>query len=640
MEKGELKSKKRKRKHASDGVEAAIPKTQVKDSLNILPSVNGTTKSELHRKRKKKHKHQEKQSMLENSLLEPVDEAPRPMDTGEPRVVEHEGEDETTVLASGDALGDENQIRDASSQTDTEEEEALATTLTGKNTVPTDTDMTATSGLSLPSTGSDPKSFKDLNLSSKTMQAISDMKFEKMTEIQQRGIPPLLAGRDVLGAAKTGSGKTLAFLIPAVEMLSALKFKPRNGTGVIVVSPTRELALQIFGVARELMANHSQTYGIIMGGANRRAEAEKLAKGINLIIATPGRLLDHLQNTPSFVIKNIKALVIDEADRILEVGFEDEMRQIIKILPKDERQTMLFSATQTTKVEDLARISLRPGPLYINVDNTKEHSTVEGLEQGYVVCDSDKRFLLLFSFLKRQKNKKCIVFFSSCNCVKYHSELLNYIDLPVLDLHGKQKQIKRTNTFFEFCNVTKGTLIATDVAARGLDIPAVDWIVQFDPPDDPRDYIHRVGRTARGSDGKGKSLLFLQPSEVGFLKHLKEARVPLVEFEFPAKRIFSIQSQLEKLIAQNYYLNKSAKDAYRSYLQAYASHSLRSIFDVHKLDLVKVAKSFGFSTPPRVDITLGASMSRDKKKEGRRAYGSQPKQGQRFQRKRINENQG
>ena len=293
-----------------------------------------------------------------------------------------------------------------------------------------------------------------------------------------------------------------------------------------------------------------------MGGANRRAEAEKIVKGINLIIATPGRLLDHLQNTTGFVYRNVKALVIDEADRILEVGFEDETKQIIKILPKDERQTMLFSATQTTKVEDLARISLRPGPLYINVDNTKEHSTVEGLEQGYVVCDSDMRFLLLFSFLKRQKNKKCIVFFSSCNCVRYHSELLNYIDLPVLDLHGKQKQIKRTNTFFEFCNATKGTLIATDVAARGLDIPAVDWIVQFDPPDDPRDYIHRVGRTARGSNGKGKSLLFLQPSEVGFLKILKEARVPLVEFEFPAKRIFSIQSQLEKLINQNYYLNK------------------------------------------------------------------------------------
>lgn len=329
-----------------------------------------------------------------------------------------------------------------------------------------------------------------------------------------------------------------------------------SGTGVLVVSPTRELALQIFGVARELMAHHSQTYGIVIGGANRRAEADKLAKGVNLLIATPGRLLDHLQNTQGFVFKNLKTLVIDEADRILEVGFEDEMRQIVKILPSEERQTMLFSATQTTKVEDLARISLRPGPLYINVDHRKEHSTVEGLEQGYVICEADKRFLLLFSFLKRNLKKKIIVFFSSCNCVKYHAELLNYIDLPVLELHGKQKQQKRTNTFFEFCNAKQGTLICTDVAARGLDIPAVDWIIQFDPPDDPRDYIHRVGRTARGANGKGRSLMFLQPSEVGFLKHLKEARVPVVEFEFPASKIVNVQSQLEKLIGQNYYLNK------------------------------------------------------------------------------------
>lgn len=219
------------------------------------------------------------------------------------------------------------------------------------------------------------------------------------------------------------------------------------------------------------MKNHSQTYGIVMGGANRRAEAEKLSKGVSLLIATPGRLLDHLLNTP-FVFKNLKSLIIDEADRILEVGFEDEIRQIVKILANDDRQTMLFSATQTTKVEDLARISLRPGPLYINVDEEKQFSTVDGLEQGYVLCDADKRFILLFSFLMRmkEKKKKVIVFFSSCNSVKYYAELLNYIDCPVLDLHGKQKQQKRTNTFFEFSNAKNGVLICTDVAARGLDV--------------------------------------------------------------------------------------------------------------------------------------------------------------------------
>ena len=218
------------------------------------------------------------------------------------------------------------------------------------------------------------------------------------------------------------------------------------------------------------MAHHSQTLAIAIGGANRRQEADKLAKGVNLLIGTPGRLLDHLQNTAGFVVRNLRCLVLDEADRILEMGFEDEMRHIIRLIPSENRQTLLFSATQTTRVEDLARISLRPGPLYINVDRAKEASTVEGLEQGYVVCDADKRFLLLFSFLKRFAKKKVIVFFSSCASVKYYSELLNYIDLPVLDLHGKQKQQKRTNTFFEFRNAKGGTLICTDVAARGLDV--------------------------------------------------------------------------------------------------------------------------------------------------------------------------
>lgn len=180
--------------------------------------------------------------------------------------------------------------------------------------------------LSLPPVdGAVPEAFSDLKLSEKTMMAIGEMNFTKMTPIQARSIPPLLAGRDVLGAAKTGSGKTLAFLIPAVEMLTSLRFKPRNGTGAIIVSPTRELALQIFGVARELMKHHSQTYGVVMGGANRRAEADKLSKGVNLLIATPGRLLDHLQNTPGFVFKNLKTLIIDEADRILDIGFEDEV---------------------------------------------------------------------------------------------------------------------------------------------------------------------------------------------------------------------------------------------------------------------------------------------------------------------------
>ncbi|KIK97665.1 hypothetical protein PAXRUDRAFT_203280 [Paxillus rubicundulus Ve08.2h10] len=450
----------------------------------------------------------------------------------------------------------------------------------------------------------DREPFSSLELSEPTNKALADMGFKTMTPVQAKAIPPLLAGKDVLGAAQTGSGKTLAFLIPAVELLHRMKFKPRNGTGIVIVSPTRELALQIFGVAKDLMAYHSQTFGIVIGGANRRAEAEKLEKGVNLVVATPGRLLDHLQNTKGFVFRNLKALVIDEADRILEIGFEEEMKKIISILPNDNRQSMLFSATQTTKVQDLARISLRPGPLLIDVDKQEATSTVSTLSQGYVVCPSDRRFLLLFTFLKKNSKKKIIVFFSSCNSVKYHGELLNYIDVPVLDLHGKQKQQKRTNTFFEFINAESGILLCTDVAARGLDIPRVDWIIQYDPPDDPRDYIHRVGRTARA--GKvGKSLLFLLESELGFLRYLKDAKVPLNEFTFPAERISNVQSQLEKLLQKNYFLHQSARDGFRSYLQAYASYSLKKIFDINALDLTKVGKSFGFAVPPRININIG-----------------------------------
>ncbi|CAI8008878.1 Probable ATP-dependent RNA helicase pitchoune, partial [Geodia barretti] len=156
-----------------------------------------------------------------------------------------------------------------------------------------------------------------------------------MMEIQYRSIRPLLLGKDLMGAARTGSGKTLAFLIPAVELLYKLNFMPRNGTGVIIISPTRELSLQTYGVVTDLVSRHHHTHGIVMGGANRKVEAEKLSKGVNLLVATPGRLLDHLQNTQGFVYHSLQCLVIDEADRILQIGFEEEMRQIIKLLPRE-----------------------------------------------------------------------------------------------------------------------------------------------------------------------------------------------------------------------------------------------------------------------------------------------------------------
>ncbi|KAG1675927.1 ATP-dependent RNA helicase DDX18 [Nymphon striatum] len=440
------------------------------------------------------------------------------------------------------------------------------------------------------------------HISENSLKGIKEMGFTHMTEIQAKSIPQLLEGRDLVGAAKTGSGKTLAFLIPAVEMIKKLKFMPRNGTGVVIISPTRELSMQTFGVLKELMEHHSQTYGLIMGGTNRSAEAQKLSKGVNIIVATPGRLLDHLQNTPDFLYKNLQCLIIDEADRILDIGFEEEMKQIVKLLPQ-RRQTMLFSATLTKKTQDLMKLALKKEPIFVGIDENIEKATVEGLEQGYVMCQSDKRFLLLFTFLKKNRNKKVMVFFSSCMSVKYHHELLNYIDMPVMSIHGKQKQSKRSATFFQYCKAETGILLCTDVAARGLDIPKVDWIVQFDPPDDPKEYIHRVGRTARGEGGSGHALLILRPEEIGFLRYLKQAKIPVNEFEFSWSKIANIQPQLEKLICSNHYLHISAKEAYKNYVRAYDSHHLKNIFDVETLDLNQVALSFGFKVPPSVDLT-------------------------------------
>ena len=274
---------------------------------------------------------------------------------------------------------------------------------------------------------------------------------------------------------------------------------------------------------------------------------------------------------------------------------------------------MLFSATQTTRVEDLARLSLNK-PLYVGVDDTARDATVASLEQGYCVVPAAMRFLLLFTFLRKNMGKKVMVFFSSCNSVKYHAELLNYIDVPVADIHGKQKQAKRTSTFFEFCRAKTGVLLCTDVAARGLDIPAVDWIIQYDPPDDPKEYIHRVGRTARGTAGAGRALLFLTPEELGFLRYLRTARVPLNEYEFPTSKLANVQAQLEKLVAKTYYLHASAREAYRAYLLAYNSHALKDVYNVHRLDLNAVATSFGFQGPPRVNLNLES-----KAKHGRSA---------------------
>lgn len=633
------KKKKKKQKSASveqtagevNGDETAVTKKKKKKSKPIAEEGADESEKPIKKKKKKKIKPVEEELQDELNVQEEEDQMEDDKEKEEEsnsdgeEAADDDGENEEVPDVNGDEEiedADENNEEaeeDAKDEDDDEEEDMDDNDQDKESEEPKEQLPTSDSQLP-PSRKFD--SMREL-LCEQTMKGVDDMGFTDMTEIQYKTVMPLLNGRDILAAAKTGSGKTLAFLIPAVELIHKLNFMQRNGTGILIISPTRELSLQTFGVVRDLMQYHRHTYGIVMGGANRKQEAAQLEKGVNILVATPGRLLDHLQNTDGFIFNNLQCLIIDEADRILEIGFEEEMKQIIRILPK-KRQTLLFSATQTRKVEDLAKVSLKRAPLYVGVDDDKDTATADGIEQGYIVVPSDKRFLLLFTFLKKNLKKKVMVFFSSCNSVKFHAELLNYIDIPVLDIHGRQKQAKRTSTFFEFCTAETGILLCTDVAARGLDIPEVDWIVQYDPPDDPKEYIHRVGRTARGSEGRGHALLFLLPEEVGFLRYLKHAKVPLNEYDFTKAKISNIQQQLEKLIEKNFFLHKSAKDGYRSYIQAYASHQQKNIFNVGSLDLQKVAHSYGFRVPPSVNLNVHSSKSADKQVKSRnkmRQYG-------------------
>ncbi|KAK8962020.1 DEAD-box ATP-dependent RNA helicase 27 [Platanthera guangdongensis] len=202
------------------------------------------------------------------------------------------------------------------------------------------------------------KLFSSLQISKPTHTAISEIGFQNMTQIQARSIPHLLMGRNVMGVARTGSGKTLAFLIPVVELLHHIKFKPRNGAGAIIICPTRELAIQTHGVAKDLLKHHSQTLGMVTGGVSRRKEAERLAKGVNILVATPGRLLNHLLHTEWFNYRNLKFLIIDEVDRIVDPNFENEMKQILDLLPQPHALNidLGYEAPVWVRVPDTIRI--------------------------------------------------------------------------------------------------------------------------------------------------------------------------------------------------------------------------------------------------------------------------------------------
>ncbi|XP_014821689.1 PREDICTED: probable ATP-dependent RNA helicase DDX10 isoform X1 [Calidris pugnax] len=441
--------------------------------------------------------------------------------------------------------------------------------------------------------------FSDFPLSKKTLRGLQEAQYRVVTEIQRQTIGLALQGKDVLGAAKTGSGKTLAFIVPALELLYRHQWTSADGLGVLIISPTRELAYQTFKVLRKVGRNHEFSAGLIIGGKDLKEESERI-HNINMLICTPGRLLQHMDETSYFYASDLQMLILDEADRILDMGFADTMNAIIENLPK-KRQTLLFSATQTKSVKDLARLSLKD-PEYVWVHEKAKFSTPATLDQSYVVCELQQKVNMLYSFLRSHLKKKTIVFFASCKEVQYLFRVFCKLQpgLPVLALHGKQHQMKRMEVYTCFVRKKAAVLFATDIAARGLDFPAVNWVIQFDCPEDANTYIHRVGRTARYKEG-GEALLVLLPSEEkGMVEQLAQKKVPVSEIKINPEKLTDIQKRLQAFLAQDQELKDKAQRCFVSYLRSVYLMKNKEVFDVFKLPLAEYALSLGLAMAPRV----------------------------------------
>uniref|UniRef100_A0A8C9VFW9 ATP-dependent RNA helicase n=1 Tax=Scleropages formosus TaxID=113540 RepID=A0A8C9VFW9_SCLFO len=438
--------------------------------------------------------------------------------------------------------------------------------------------------------------FSDFPLSKKTIGGLLGAQYRQPTEIQRQTVGFALRGRDVLGAAKTGSGKTLAFLVPVLECLYRQQWTAEDGLGALIISPTRELAYQTYEVLRKVGKNHEFSAGLIIGGKDLQNESERIHR-TNIIVCTPGRLLQHMDETCTFHASNLQILVLDEADRILDMGFAETLNAIVENLPRT-RQTLLFSATQTKSVKDLARLSLKD-PEYVWVHEKAKFSTPATLEQSYVVCELHQKVDLLFSFMRSHLQKKVIVFFACCKEVQYLYRVFCRLrpGIPVLALHGKQQQMKRVEVYDDFVRKKAAVLFATDIAARGLDFPAVNWVLQYDCPEDANTYIHRVGRTARYKEG-GEALLILLPSEEkAMLEQLQERKVPISRIQVNPKKLSSVQQKLEAFLAQEKEQKERAQRCFVSYLLCV---SVRARVGVH------VGISVGAEKPCRGSPSLFA----------------------------------
>jgi len=365
--------------------------------------------------------------------------------------------------------------------------------------------------------------FAALGLSPLLVEALVNVGYNQPTEIQRLGIPKALAGTDVLGTAHTGTGKTAAFTLPMIQRLA--DGKPHGHPRGLVVTPTRELAQQIGEAVRRYGATSSLEAVVVHGGTRMGPEIAELKFGCDVLIATPGRLLDYVKRR-SVTLSYIEVLVIDEADRMLDMGFIDDVKEIVAATPK-ERQTLLFSATMPKGITGLATDLMRD-PERINVGL---ESAAEGIRQVVYPVDWPKKHELLLHILGKWTTGRVLVFTRTRDTAGYLAGFLEKRGLSVAGMHGAMPQRERDRNLKAFRGREKRILVATNVAARGLDIRGIEHVINFDAPEDPRDYVHRVGRTARG-DATGEAYTLVAPNDWQALRLIETLMGEAIPREF------------------------------------------------------------------------------------------------------------
>jgi ATP-dependent RNA helicase DDX10/DBP4 len=348
---------------------------------------------------------------------------------------------------------------------------------------------------------------------------------------------------------------------------------------------------------------------LVIGGRSLKEEAERLGR-MNILVCTPGRLLQHLDQTAGFDVNNLQILVLDEADRIMDMGFQSAVDALVEHLPKT-RQTLLFSATHSKRVSDLARLSLKD-PEYVSVHEAAESATPANLQQSYIVTPLAEKLDTLFGFLRTNLKSRIIVFLSSGKQVRFVFESFKRMQpgISLLHLHGRQKQVARMEITSRFASAKHACLFATDVVARGVDFPAVDWVVQAVCPEDADTYIHRVGRTAR-YESKGRAVLFLDPSEEkGFLKRLEHKKVPITKVNVRENKKKSIKNELQSYNFQSPDLKYLAQKSFISYTRSIFLQKDKEVFKFKHLDLDGFAESLGLAGAPQIKYQKGEDIKR------------------------------